>query len=253
MRARWRISGRPSHSRLRRPFRQPDGDRLETRTLLADSTLSSAVPLHFGMLNVAAESHLLSNPREVDFYSVALAGGEKAYVNIDAQRSGSGLTSLLRVFDSAGTPLALDNQEGGDPQLTFQAATAGTYFIGVSAAPNDDYDPLVAGSGTPGGSTGLYTLGVRLAAAPLLPDLTGSSFRTARDMAAPGDTIPVNLTVENRGGADPGDFRVQVLVAPTNLFDSSARVLATLTRAELVPDATGRSFSSPAGFSVTLP
>src|SRR5262245_17450154 len=245
MRARWRISGRPSHSRLRRPFRQPDGDRLETRTLLADSTLSSAVPLHFGMLNVAAESHLLSNPREVDFYSVSLAGGEKAYVSIDAQRSGSGLTSLLRVFDSAGIPLSLDDQEGGDPQLTFQAATAGTYVIGVSAAPNIDYDPLVAGSGTAGGSTGLYSLSVRRTAAPLMPDLAGSSFRMARDMATPKGAIPVSFTVENRGGADPGDFWVQVLFASNALFDNSARVLATLTRGDLLPGAAGRSFSSP--------
>ena len=86
-----------------------------------------------------------------------------------------------------------------------------------------------------------------------MPDLTGSSFRTGVDMAAAGDTIPVNFTVQNRGGADPGNFQVQVLLADSNLFDSSSQVLATFTRAELVADATGRDFSSPAGFSVTLP
>src|SRR5262249_2564033 len=150
----------------------------------------SAVPLHFGLLNDATASHFLSNPIEVDYYSLALAAGEEAYVNIQAQQAGGGLTGLLRVFDSSGTPLALDNQEGGDPRLTFQAAAAGMYYIGVSAAPNNDYDPLVAGSGTAGGSTGLYLLNARLATAPLMPDLTGSSFRAALDMAAPGDTIP---------------------------------------------------------------
>ena len=72
-------------------------------------------------------------------------------------------------------------------------------------------------------------------------------------MAAPGDTVPVSFTVENRGGADPGNFQVQVLLADNNLFDSSAQVLATFTRAQLVAGATGRSFSSPAGFSVTVP
>ena len=86
-----------------------------------------------------------------------------------------------------------------------------------------------------------------------MPDLTGSSFRTGVDMAAAGDTVPVNFTVQNRGGADPGNFQVQVLLADSNLFDSSSQVLATFTRAELVTDATGRDFSSPAGFSVTLP
>ena len=109
-------------------------------------------------------------------------------------------------------------------------------------------------SGVPGDTTGLYTLDVNLTtSAPLMPDLTGSSFRTGVDMAAAGDTIPVSFTVQNRGGADPGNFQVQVLLADSNLFDSSSQVLATFTRAELVTDATGRDFSSPAGFSVTLP
>ena len=64
-------------------------------------------------------------------------------------------------------------------------------------------------SGVPGATTGLYTLSVTLTpSAPLMPDLTGSSFRTGVDMAAAGDAIPVNFTVQNRGGADPGNFQV---------------------------------------------
>ena len=88
-------------------------------------------------------SHFLSIPDEVDLYSVTLQGGETLDASIDAQQAGSGLASLLRVFDANGTPLALDNQQGGDPQLTFQAATAGTYYIGVSSAPNNNYNPTV--------------------------------------------------------------------------------------------------------------
>ena len=150
--------------------------------------------------------------------------------------------------------MALDNQQGGDPSLTFQVPIGGDYYVGVSSAPNDNYNPNVPDSGIAEGTTGLYTLGVRLiTTAPLLPDLTGSSFRTGTDMAAAGDQIPVNFTVENRGGANPGNFQVQVLLANNNLFDSSARVLATLTRAELAATANGRDFSAPAGFSVTVP
>ena len=44
-----------------------------------------------------------------------------------------------------------------------------------------------------------------------------------------------------------------MLLAPNNLFGDSSQVLATLPRADLVADATGRDFSSPAGFSVTVP
>ena len=253
MRVRARATRRVSPSHRRAAFWLPDGDWLEHRTLLATSPLSSAVRMQFGVLDDASESHFLSTPGEVDIYSVALGSGEEIDASIDAQNSGSALTSLLRVFGPTGTPLALDDQEGGDPQLTFQAATAGTYYLGVSSAPDDNYNPLVAGSGTPGGSTGLYTLDVRLTSGPLRPDLTGSSFRTGLDMAAPGERVPVSFTVQNRGAADPGNFQVQVEIAPNNLFDSSAQVLATFTRSQLVADATGRSFSSPAGFTVKVP
>jgi len=221
--------------------------------LLAATPLLTAVPLHFGLFNDATESHFLSTPAEFDLYSVPLRSGDTLAASISAQQSGSALGSLLRVFDASGTPLLLDNQQGGDPELTFQTATAGTYYIGVSSAPDNNYNPLVAGSGTPGGTTGLYTLDVRETSGPLMPDLVGSSFRTGLDMAAAGQWIPVSFTVQNRGGADPGNFQVQLLLAPNNLFDSSSQVLATYSRSQLVADATGRSFSSPAGFSVTLP
>ncbi len=245
---------------LRRPprrqwsFRMLDGDWLEQRTLMAATPLETAVPLHFGAFNDAQVSHFLSIPDEFDLYSLTLQKDETFDASIDAQNAGSALTSLLRVFNSSGTPLALDNQLGGDPQLSFQASTAGTYYIGVSSAPNDDYNPAVMYSGVPGTTTGVYTLSVTLTtSAPPLPDLAGSSFRTSVDMAAAGDTIPVSFTVQNRGAADPGNFTVQVLQSNSSLFPSSSRVLASLTRAQLVTDATGRDFSTWAGFSVVLP
>ena len=253
MRVRERVAGWRGQQRRRWSLWLPGGEWLEQRTLLAVTPLSAAVPLHFGLLNDATESHCLSVPNEFDLYSVPVARGETLAVSISAQQAGSALNSLLRVFSASGTPLLLDNQQGGDPALTFQAATAGTYYIGVSSAPNNNYNPLISGSGTPGGTTGLYTLDVRETSAPLMPDLAGSSFRTGLDMAAAGESIPVNFTVQNRGGADPGNFQVQVVLAPNNLFDSSSKVLVTFSRAQLVADATGRSFSSPAGFSVTVP
>src|SRR6516225_876923 len=177
--ARRRVSGQSGQSQRRLSFRQPDGDQLEPRTLLAASPLDTALPLHFGVLNDAEVSHFVSVPDEVDLYSVTLQSGETLDASIDAQQAGSGLTSLLRVFNASGTPLALDDPQGGDPQLIFQAATAGVYYVGVSIAPNDDYNPAVVGSGIPGDTSGLYTLDVRLTTTmPLMPDLTGSSFRT---------------------------------------------------------------------------
>ena len=253
MGARRRATRWPSHRQRPCACRLPDGDWLERRVLPAVTPLSAATPLQFGRFNDATESHFLSTPAEFDLYSVPLQSGDTLAISVSAQQSGSALNSLLRVFNASGTPLLLDNQQEGDPQLTFQATTAGTYYIGVSSAPDNNYNPLVAGSGTPGGTTGLYTLDVRETSGPLLPDLAGSSFRTGLDMAAAGESVPVSFTVQNRGGADPGNFQVQVLLASNNLFDSSSQVLATLSRDQLVVDATGRSFSSPAGFHVTVP
>src|SRR5262249_6693609 len=116
--------------------------------------------------------------------------------------------------------LALGGQEGGDPRLTFQAATPGDYFVGVSSAPNDDYDPNVADSGTAGATTGLYTLSLQDApAAPLLADLTGGSFRLTTDTAAYGQTISGSFSVENRGGADASGFTVRLVLSSGTRFD----------------------------------
>ena len=232
----------------------PHGEWLERRALLSTSPLDLAVPLQFGAFNDAEASRFLATGNEFDLYSLTLQKGDTMVASVSAQQSGSGLASLLRVFDAAGTPLALDNQQGGDPQLSFQAAAAGTYYLGVSSAPDNNYNPAIASSGLPGATIGLYQLDVkRLTSTPLLPDVTGSSFRTGVDMAAPGDKIPVSFSVENRGGAAAGNFQVQVLLGQSNLFDSSSLVLATLSRSQLVAGTNGRDFSSPAGFTVTLP
>ena len=227
---------------------------LEDRTLLSNSPLAAATPLVFGPLGTAQAAHFLASPTEVDLYRVHLDARDRLSTTVSAQTAGSGLASLLRIFDAAGRPLALDDQEGGDPQLSFQAATAGDYLVGVSSAPNNAYDPTVGDSGTAGGTTGLYQLDLRRTpAAPLQPDLTGSSFRLSADAAEPGDRVPLTFAVENRGAADPGHFQVEILLATNDRFDSSAQLLQTLKRADLTADATGRRFSSPVGFGVTVP
>jgi hypothetical protein len=215
-------------------------ERLMDRTLPAASPLDLATPLVYQAFNTANETQrYLSKPSELDLYATTLKAGDTIKASLVAQSTGSGLAALLQILDSHGKPLALNNQEGGDPRLTFQAATTGTYYVQVSSAD---------------GTTGLYDLSVRRTlAAPLMPDMAGSSFRTGLDMAASGDVIPVNFLVENRGGADPGQFKVEVLLSRSNRFDGTSQVLATFTRSQLIPNANGRGFSTPSGFSVTLP
>jgi hypothetical protein len=254
-----RWSARPGPSAAgRRAGYAPRIECLEDRTLLSGNPLQAATPLTFTAFGTAQASHFLSNPHEVDLYRVTLGAGDRLDVSIGAEASGSGLRSLLRIFDSSGTPLALDDQEGGDPGLTFQAATAGDYFVGVSSAPNDNYDPTVPGSGTPGGTTGLYTLNLRDTPLPagtmLQPDVAGSSFRLTQSTAVWGDTLSGTFTVANRGGADATGFTVQVMLSGSNLFNGSgpsqtlSAVLTASVPADLGP---GAAFTT--SFSVRLP
>ena len=78
--------------------------------------------------------------------------------NVLANQIGlSSLSSYLRVFDASGNELADSGGTGPDASLSYQAPADGTYYLGVSGAPNSTYNPLVPGSGV-AGSTGAYQL-----------------------------------------------------------------------------------------------
>ncbi len=241
----------------RRPYRRPRLERLEDRTLLSGDTLLTAAMLPFTAFRTAHAAGFLATANEVDLYEIQLNRGDRITAAISAQSTGSGLQSLLRVFDNQGNPLALDDQEGGDPQLTFQAANAGDYFIGVSSDGDDAYDPTTANSGHGGTSTGLYALNLNLTPdAPLLADVTGSAFRlTSGNTAAYGDTISGTFTIENRGGATSTGFTVQLMLSTTALFNSNA-IAVPLTPFQLASGppaelAAGQSYTDQ--FTAQLP
>ena len=228
---------------------------LERRICFSNGTLLTAPSLTFHANHTAQAANFLAKPNEVDLYRVALGAGDRISAAVSAQASGSGLVSLLRVFNAEGTPLALDDQEGGDPHLTFQAASAGYYFIGVSSAPNDSYDPHIAGSGTGGGTTGLYTLNLQdTPGAALQADLTGSSFRLGSGTAAWGESISGTFTIQNRGGADSAGFTVQLVLSSGTGFNSADPSLilpATFASGPPTLLATGHAYTDQ--FSVQLP
>lgn len=104
---------------------------------------------------------------DVDLFEVELEAGETLVADINAEIIGSGLDSVLTIFDVNGNLLAQneDNSfelEGElitevDPFQVFTAAEDGTYYVGVSSAGNLDYNPNVFVSGT-GESSGFYNL-----------------------------------------------------------------------------------------------
>jgi DNA-binding beta-propeller fold protein YncE len=226
--------------------RLPVLERLEDRTLLSVS------PLPFTAFQTAHADGYLRLPNQVDLYQVHLSQADSLSITVNSQASGGSLQSILRVFDASGKPLALDDQEGGDPRLTFQAPATGDYLVAVSSA-GKAYNPNDPSTDPGGQTTGLYALDLRRTPEPqLVADVAGSSFRAGATTAVPGATAPVSFTVESRGGIDPGSFQVQVLLANNQLFNNST-VVRTFNRSSLVADATGLRFSAPANFSVTVP
>jgi hypothetical protein len=225
-------------------------ERLEDRTLLSGSTFATAVPLAFASFPTLQTSQFLSDPREVDLYQVPLNQGDRVHVAVNAQMTGSGLQSWLRVFGPEHNPIALDEQAGGDPQLTFQAAAAGTFYVAVSSAGNGAYDPSTGAGTSAGATTGRYTLTLqRTAQVPLQADLAGSALRLDTDAAAYGDLLSGTFSIDNRGGAAAGGFAVQVVLAPDNLFGAAALVLTTVAVPNL---GAGQAYAS-GPFHVHLP
>ena len=235
---------------LPRRFRPVLGEWLEDRTAPAGG------PLTFDSLGHVSATRVLANAGDLDLYSVQLDRGDTITASVAARTAEfrSGLASVLRIFDAAGTPLALDDRRGGDPKLNFQVTESGTYWLGVSSSPGADNLAANPLANHPGVSTGLYRLDIdRHTETVLQPDLAGSSFQVLSDTATVDEPVPISFLVGNRGGADPGDFQVQVLVSTSNLFlDSTSQVIWTSDRSTLIPDALGRWFSS-SQIAVPLP
>jgi hypothetical protein len=246
--ARARRAGRRSN----RWFR-PALERLESRTLPAGHTLLGAAAPVFGPLATAQVAGYLAASNQDDLYRVHLDGGDRLSAAIHAQYAGSALQSLLRVFSTTGQELALNNQEGGDGSLGFQAAQPGNYFVGVSSAGNAGYDPTRANSGAGGTSSGLYTLDLRVQTGqPMQADLTGASFRLAT--AAWGESISGTFRVDNRGAADSSGFTVSLVLSSGTRFDGfdpSVTLPAVLASGPPALLAAGHAYTDQ--FTVQLP
>lgn len=194
---------------------------------LPHDTISSAISLPFTPANNAQVAGDLTSANQVDLYAIQVS--QTSQVSINLQTSTSGLQSTLRVFNSSGTLSVLNNQEGGDPSLSFQAAPGSqsnplTYYIGVSSQGDIGYDPNTPNSGAGGVTTGLYVLNVGLTPGTTMQsDLSANSFRVTTpatnsgtanaDAVTWGQTISGSFTLQNSG------------LAPAELTNGGASVV----------------------------
>ena len=105
----------------------------------------------------------VSNPTDVDLFKFTVRAGQRIGFDVD-RVSGSSLNSFLRVFNSAGSRITSNDNRaapgetlGTESYLEYTFATGGTYYVGVSGAPNGSYN-AVTGANDVAGSTGGYKL-----------------------------------------------------------------------------------------------
>ena len=100
---------------------------------------------------------------DVDMYSFYLEAGASVTIATYADYYGSTLDSFIRLFDSTGLEIASnDDLDGLGSFIEFTADVSDYYSVGVSGVGNSVYDPLVAGSGSTGASTGEFDISIEL-------------------------------------------------------------------------------------------
>src|SRR5262249_50403276 len=117
--------------------------------------------------------------RDLDIYQLQAVAGQLVTAPPSRPPGGADLDPVLRLFDSACTQLAINDDFGGSrySQIAFLFTTEGTYFIGVSHSANRSYNPNTGDSVV--GRTGDYRLVLDLSTPE--PDAIGDTIATAFD------------------------------------------------------------------------
>ncbi|WP_145101591.1 tandem-95 repeat protein [Rosistilla carotiformis] len=176
---------------------------------------SAVTPFSFTTSGVIGDSPSLSATQDVDIYQIELDAGDRVQVDIDSLGLGTianPVDTTLWLFDSAGRPASLgsglavqtDFSQSGqapgeavseDPYLDFTATHKGTYYVAVSAAGNESYDPLSLAGRSNGIGQGNYQLEINVSAPRefilALADLNAGDTIEITDVAGNVDTFTV--------------------------------------------------------------
>lgn len=116
-----------------------------------------------GSGNIGDNTDLATAGEDVDMVRIDVDAGSQVTINVNASTIGSSLDSFLRIFDEQGNEIGRNDNRAGstDSAFTFTAPTSGRYYVGVSGAGNQAYNPALAGTAT-AGSTGNYQLEIQV-------------------------------------------------------------------------------------------
>jgi hypothetical protein len=98
---------------------------------------------------------------DFDFQAVrGLSAGDELVVDVDTPEPFAGLDSTVTVYDSEGTPMAFNDDDGEslDSLLGFTVPADGDYFVAIEGFGSFQLDPFDSGSGEGAGSEGVYSV-----------------------------------------------------------------------------------------------
>jgi hypothetical protein len=193
--------------------------------------------------NIGTDGDVNVGADDVDLYRVTLASPGFPVFAVAAAQGGTAFNAYARLFNAEGTQIAAQDNTGSSQYPTLDTRTslgsplaAGTYYFGVSAAPNTSYN-IANGTGVAqGSSTGDYRVTVSLSN----PDPNGvaqGAFQldlTNPDVIKNGSTTAANLVLGTIG-SDPnpltanGDPRINVGATDVDFFAVTAPDTGRLT------------------------
>ncbi|PNW35707.1 UNVERIFIED_CONTAM: hypothetical protein BEN50_02215 [Euhalothece sp. KZN 001] len=182
---------------------------------------------------------------DVDLYQVNLQATDQITINADTTTFNSDLDGFLRLFDSNGQEIVADDDSGNfsDPELSFTASEDDTYYIGLSAFANRDYDPLTE-TDRIAGTTGEYSIRIERTTAivenqalqtEIRPTVNNDTGFINTDNDATIDVLANDLANDANGVLEITDFDTTTEKGGTvELDDSQSRLVYTRN-----PDFTG--------------
>ena len=183
---------------------------------------------------------LSTGSSDVDMFKFRMEVGHR--VRIDLTTISGNLGTALRIFNASG--VAQDIGGAPNPSLIegnfidFTANVAGDYYLGISAAGNNGYDPLSFADRTRGGSSGGYRLNLQVIR-PINHVITvdnGASYQNGETFTVtqisdipgqPSNTRTFEIVVGGQSATPPANGNVPVYIGPEYRTPDVARAIAS--------------------------
>ncbi len=209
----------------------------ESNDVISKANQTGATGQSMRLVGLGEIGDRLSDPdQDVDMVRIDVQQGADVTINVSTTSIGSTLDSFLRVFDIEGNQVASTaSMGGGNSLLTLTDLDAGAYFVGVSGAGNQTYDPVIPGLAA-SGSTGTYELSIEIRS-NITPVVSGNRLQLeGASLVSVGADSPIQI----QGATGTSGVPVRVDVGMT-----TAQVTAALQAAIADYFAGGRTSAYP--------